>query len=97
MRVSWFLEKVLTGFFETGSKDTSWGHITTNESRIRSTLSYLVTQKKVKGTIVPVWKKRGGTREARAGGFGDLWIIGAFIPRKIKRTFRQRSVIWLGF
>lgn len=45
--------------FETGSKDTSWGHITTNELRFRSTLSCLVSQKKIKENIVPVWKKGG--------------------------------------
>lgn len=55
--------------FETGSKDTSWGHITTNEFGFGSTLSCLVSQK-IGENIVLVWEKK--EREARAGDCEEL-------------------------
>lgn len=76
--------------FETGSKDTSWEHITTNESRFRSTLSCLVSQKKIGGNIVSVWKKRGrtGDQSRRLWRLVDHWKNCGFHSKEIEKNIQ---------
>lgn len=88
MRVSWFLQKVLTGFLKQVQR-TPAGDISPLMNPESDQHWALVAQKKVKGNIAPMWKKREGTGETRGGGCGSL---GLSFQRKWKEHWGRSAL-----
>lgn len=93
MSVSWFLQKVLTGFLKRDQK-TPAGNTSPLMNPDSDQHWVVWCPRRRLGKTLCQCGRREEERETRAGGCGDRQIIGrttAFIPRKLKRTFRQEK------